>query len=103
MLSDFNDAAIRNTFKRINRDSRKLTAQEMHHAKYDGWYISFSEAEAEKQEWKDFGVVTTARAKRMADVQFLSELFAVAIRQKLLGFDQDALDEQYAEYEDISE
>jgi hypothetical protein len=39
----------------------------------------------------------------MADVQFLSELFAVVIRQKLLGFDQDALDELYAEYDDISE
>jgi hypothetical protein len=103
MLPDVNDAAIRNTFERINRNSRKLTAQEMRHAKYEGWYISFAEAEAEKLEWKDIGVVTTARAKRMADVQFLSELFAVVIRGKLIGFDQDNLDELYAEYEDISE
>lgn len=103
MLPDVNEAAIRNTFERINRNSRKLTAQEMRHAKYEGWYISFAEVEAEKQEWKDFGVVTPARAKRMADVQFLSELFAIVIRQKLIGFDQDDLDELYAEYEDISE
>lgn len=103
MLPDVNEASIRNTFERINRNSRKLTAQEMRHAKYEGWYISFAEAESEKQEWKDFGVVTTARAKRMADVQFLSELFAIVVRRKLLGFDQDDLDELYAEYEDISE
>ena len=103
MLPDINEAAIRNTFERINRNSRKLTAQEMRHAKYDGWYISTVEAEAEKQEWKNFGVVTTARAKRMADVQFLSELFAVILRNEILGFDQDSLDELYAEYEDISE
>jgi len=103
MLPDVSDSAIRNTFERINRNSRKLTSQEMRHAKYDGWFIDYVEGEAEKTEWKVFGIVTTARTKRMADVQFLSELFAVVLRQKILGFDQDRLDELYAEYEEISD
>ena len=103
MLPDVNEAAIRDTFERINRNSRKLERQEIRHAKYDGWLIGTVEAEAEKDEWKAFGVVTTARAKRMSDVQFISELFAVNLKNQLKGFDQDWLDELYAEYEEPEE
>ncbi|MFB2553852.1 DUF262 domain-containing protein [Ensifer soli] len=103
MLPDTGDAALKNTFERINRNSRKLTEQEMRHARYDGWLITLAEAEAEKQEWKDFGIVTTARAKRMSDVQFISELIYVLLKDAITGFDQDALNEFYAEYEDTSE
>lgn len=102
-LPTVDEAAIRNIFERINRNSRKLTNQEMRHARYDGWYITFVEGEADKPFWKDAGVVTTARAKRMNDAQFLSELFAVNLKSSIQGFDQDALDELYAEYEDLSE
>ena len=103
ILPDVSDAPIRNIFDRINRNSRKLTPQEMRHAKYDGWFIRFVEAEAEKSEWKNFGVVTAARTKRMADVQFISELFAVILKGEILGFDQNRLDEIYAEYDDIED
>lgn len=103
MLPEVSDAAIRNTFERINRNSRKLTPQEMRHAKYDGWFISFVEAEASQSAWKTFGIVTTARTKRMADIQFISELFAVTLKGKVLGFDQDDLDELYAEHEEIED
>ncbi|MGO9060633.1 MAG: hypothetical protein ACLQU2_25100 [Candidatus Binataceae bacterium] len=103
MLPDVSDAAVRNIFDRINRNARKLMPQEMRHAKYDGWFIATAEAEAEKQEWKDFGVSTAARIKRMADVQFVSELFLLLIHQQIEGFDQDSLDDIYAEYEDITD
>lgn len=103
MLPNVNEAAIRDTFERINRNSRKLERQEIRHAKFDGWFIGAAEAEANKDEWKEFGVVTTARAKRMSDVQFISELFAVNLKGKLNGFDQDWLDELYAEYEEPEE
>lgn len=101
ILPDVSDASVRNIFERINRNSRKLMPQELRHAKYDGWFVSTAEAEAEKQEWKDFGVVTTARSKRMADAQFISELMAVLINKAVIGFDQDTLDDLYAEYEDL--
>lgn len=103
MLPSVDAAFIRDTFERINRNSRKLERQEIRHAKYDGWLIGAAEAEAEKDEWRDFGVVTTARAKRMSDVQFISELFAVDLKGKLNGFDQDWLDELYADYEEPDE
>lgn len=103
MLPDVGEAAIRNTFERINRNSRQLTPQEMRHAKYDGWFIRAVETESTAEEWRDFGVVTAARAKRMADTQFISELFALTIRKSISGFDQDDLDEIYASYEEIEE
>lgn len=103
MLHDVSDAPIRNIFDRINRNSRKLTPQEMRHAKYDGWFINFAEAEAEKVEWKHFGVVTAARIKRMADVQFMSELLAIILKGQMHGFDQNALDALFAAYEDIDD
>jgi hypothetical protein len=103
MIPDVSDAQIRSTFERINRNSRRLTPQEMRHAKYDGWFIELVEREAEQQEWTEFGVVTKARIKRMRDVQFISELFAVVLKNQIFGFDQDMLDDLYAEYDDISE
>ena len=103
MIPNVEEAQIRSTFDRINRNSRRLTPQELRHAKYEGWFIQFVEREAEKAEWKTCGVVTTARIKRMLDVQFISELCAVILKGRMIGFDQDALDDIYAEYEDISE
>ena len=103
MLPSVDEAAIRNIFERINRNSRKLTNQEMRHARYDGWYIGFVEGEAEKTFWREVGLVTAARSKRMADAQFLSELFAVNLKGEIQGFDQDAIDELYADYEELSE
>lgn len=103
MLPTINEAAIRDTFERINRNSRKLERQEIRHAKYDGWFINEVETESENDDWKNFGVVTTARAKRMLDVQSISELFAINLKRRLHGFDQDWLDELYAEYEEPAE
>ena len=102
MLADASDASIKNIFDRINRNSRKLKRQEMRHAKYDGWFIGFAEREAESGKWKRFGVVTPARIKRMADVQFISELLAVILKDEIQGFDQDELDALYAQYEDTA-
>ena len=101
MLNDVSEAPIKNIFDRINRNSRKLTPQEMRHAKYEGWFIKLAETEAESPEWRNFGVVTPARIKRMADVQFISELLAIILKQEMQGFDQNAIDAIYAEYEDI--
>ena len=39
----------------------------------------------------------------MADIQFLSELCAVILKEELHGFGQNQLDELYAEYDDITE
>lgn len=94
---------VNEVFDRLNRNSRKLVAQELRHARYDGWFIEFVESESENPDWSDIGVVTTARAKRMRDVQFLSELLIVLLKNDVGGFDQNEIDEFYASYENPNE
>lgn len=94
---------VNDVFDRLNRNARKLERQEMRHAKYDGWFISIAETEAEKDDWEKFGIVTKARIKRMKDVQFISELLIVILKGRIDGFDQDYLDEIYAEYDSPQE
>ena len=100
MVRTIEGTVLNNVFDRLNRNSRKLERQELRHAKYDGWFVSFVEKESEKDEWKRLKVVTSSRAKRMKDVQFLSELLIVLLEHKIVGFDQDYLDDKYAEYDE---
>jgi hypothetical protein len=90
---------VNEVFDRLNRNSRKLERQELRHAKYDGWFIATAEAEAEQNEWENFGVVTKARVRRMKDVQFISELLIIILKNRIDGFDQDYLDDIYAEFD----
>ncbi|HYA12427.1 MAG TPA: DUF262 domain-containing protein [Thermodesulfovibrionales bacterium] len=90
---------VNEVFDRLNRISRKLERQELRHAKYDGWFIATSETESEKDEWERFGIVTKARMKRMKDIQFISELLLVVLKNRIDGFDQDFIDNIYAEYD----
>ncbi len=94
---------VNEVFDRLNRNSRKLVEQELRHAKYDGWFITFVERESESSGWKELGIVTTARAKRMKDVQFLSELLIILLKGKVSGFDQNAITEYYANYDDLAD
>lgn len=91
---------VNEVFDRLNRNARKLTRQELRHARFEGWFIATTEAEAGREEWATLGVATKARAKRMADTQFLSELMLVVLDQSVQGFDQDAIDEKYRDYDD---
>lgn len=100
-LIDVVDGSLVNeVFDRLNRNSRRLTNQELRHAKFEGWLITEAEAEANREEWQAFGIVTRARMRRMADVQFVSELMLVLLERSVLGFDQDRIDAFYAKYDD---
>jgi hypothetical protein len=103
MIDVVDGSVVNEVFDRLNRNARKLTAQELRHAKYEGWLITEVEAESTRDEWRKLGVVTTARAKRMIDSQFVSELMLVTLEGRVLGFDQDVLDELYAKYEEPSD
>lgn len=97
------EAVVNTVFERINRNSRKLTAQELRHAKFDGWFATFAETQAADDDWEQLGLVTKARAKRMGDVQFISELLMLVVRNAIQGFDQDAIDAIYADLDDPDE
>ena len=91
---------VNQVFDRLNRNSRRLERQELRHARYDGWFVTLVEEEAQHALWRELGVVTTTRAKRMRDVQFVSELLMVIARNEIQGFDQDAIDDFYARHEE---
>ncbi len=94
---------INEVFDRLNRNSRKLVEQELRHAKFDGWFISFVERETDSSDWEELHIVTTSRRKRMADVQFLSELLIVILKNKIGGFNQIEITEFYAQYDDLDD
>jgi len=98
MIDVVEGSVVNEVFDRLNRNARKLTAQELRHAKFEGWLISQVEVESVREEWRTLGVATPARAKRMVDSQFISELMLVILEERVLGFDQDALDELYSKY-----
>ena len=98
-LDTDNKYVINEVFERLNKNSRKLERQELRHAKYDGWFITTAEREAEREEWERLGVVTKARIRRMKDVQCISELLATVLKNRVVGFNQDTLDAIYAEYD----
>jgi hypothetical protein len=99
-LDSVEGLVVNAVFDRLNRNSRKLTRQELRHSRGDGWFANEVEAEVEKEEWRRIGLITTARARRMSDAQFMSELMQVVIEGKIIGFDQDTLDELYTDYDE---
>ena len=77
---DTNDTKeVNQAFDRLNRNMRKLDPQELRHARWDGWFISLVEQECEDLTWRNLGIVTNARSKRMKDAQFISELLLLLI------------------------
>src|SRR5439155_27049872 len=46
MIDIVDGAVVNEVFDRLNRNARKLTRQELRHARFDGWFISEVEAES---------------------------------------------------------
>lgn len=99
-LDDASFPNINDVFSRLNKNANKLTPQELRHARFDGWLISFLEDEAQRSVWKTFKIRTAAKEKRMLDVQNISELASVILRGDVSGFSQEDLDQLYAEHDD---
>ncbi|MBF4622917.1 DUF262 domain-containing protein [Clavibacter sp. VKM Ac-2872] len=100
MLDSIEPAVVNEVFGRLNQNSRKLLPQEIRHSRYSGWFVSFAESEAERPVWRRLKVSTTGRSRRMQDVQFISELMIVLITRDTIGFDQDVINNFYADYDD---
>ncbi len=101
---DIDGLDIKEVFDRVNRNSRNLERQELRHARYDGWFINEVESEADDDPfWEDIGVTTKAKAKRMKNVQLVSELLLIIVDNKIVGFEQDYLDDKYAQLDNLEE
>lgn len=96
-------------FDRLNRNAKTLTPQELRHARYDGWLITKIEDEADEkalhkdaQFWREIGVSTASKQKRMKDEEFISILMLVILERDFVGFPQDSLNILYAKYDKIT-
>jgi hypothetical protein len=87
----------------MNKNSRKLTQQELRNARFDGWFSREVNNEVDEGIWRKLRISTTGRARRMADVQFIAELLMIIIRKEIVGFDHDSIDNVYAEYDDLDD
>jgi hypothetical protein len=95
---------INEIFDRVNRNSRNLERQELRHARYDGWFITECETEADEDDfWEKIKITSKSKAKRMKNVQLVSELLLTIIDKKIVGFDQGYLDERYAFLDSLEE
>lgn len=107
LVVDFIDSIdgknIEEVFDRVNRNARNLLPQELRHARYNGWFISFVEEESDVDFWWDYKLSTRGRDKRMKNVQFISELIMIVLENEIVGFDQGHIDEVYAKYDEIEE
>lgn len=87
-------AELNQAFDRLNRNVARLNRQELRHAKYGGAFISKVENLAEHPFWTEIGLVTPARIRRMLDVEYVSELYVIAMDGVQDG--KDYLDDFYA-------
>lgn len=74
-----NPAELNQAFDRLNRNVARLNKQELRHAQYGGAFISRMESLSEDELWREVGLVTPARVRRMLDVEYVSELYVICL------------------------
>jgi hypothetical protein len=102
-IESVDGANIDQVFDRVNRNSINLQPQELRHARFNGWFITEAENEAENDFWWNMKVSTRAKDKRMKNVQFIAELLLITLEKKIVGFSQDYLDDMFALYDSPEE
>ncbi len=97
-ISSASEAELIDAFDRLNRNVARLTPQELRHAKFDGRFATKMPELADRPFWSEIGVSTKARVRRMADVEFVSELYLLTMHGVQDGNDE-VLDQAYADYD----
>jgi hypothetical protein len=97
-LENADDAELQAAFDRLNRNVAKLNAQELRNARYSGAFISLMESLADDPFWKDIGLATTARIRRMLDIEYVSEIFILTMSGIQDG--KSYLDKAYSDFDE---
>ena len=97
-----NDETIINTiFQRINKNTARLTRQELRHARFGGQFITAVE-ELTEQAFKTlpegFPRIETQSRKQMKDVELVANLM-LFLEEGIRGYSQDELDEAFSDRE----
>lgn len=91
-------AELNQAFDRLNRNVSRLNKQELRHAQYGGTFITKMERLSDDPFWEEVGLVTPARRRRMLDVEYVSELYVLAVAGIQDG--KDYLDQMYSDFDE---
>jgi hypothetical protein len=96
------DGTINNIFDRINRNTLRLSRQELRHAKFNGLFITECEKAAEviEEHFGDsFPRIATQQRRQMKDIEFAATLMLL-LEVGSKGFSADGLDEAFSSRDD---
>jgi len=97
--SAVNEDEIRKIFARLNETDRSLNPQEMRHATLNGAFLTASLEIADCDETKKLNIFTKDNVRRMADVEFASQLLGYE-RKGIVGDTPTSMNELYDEFSD---
>jgi len=102
MLYTENVTEVEDVFKRLNKFTMPLKAQELRNATYHGAFARLAEKLADKEYWAVNRIITPASIRRMGDIEMMSDLLIGLIHGPQGGSAKiiDQYYEQYEQYED---
>ena len=96
-----NDETIINSvFERINRNTAKLTRQELRHARFSGPFISLAEEMTDRMAKtlpEGFPRIESQSRKQMKDVELVANLLLFFTEGGARGYSQDELDQAFSD------
>ena len=98
-LASDEEAVINNIFDRINRNTARLTPQELRHAKFNGVFISKAEDGAERllrELGENFPHIMPQQRRQMKDVELTASLFLL-LEEGPQGYSAAQLDERFSD------
>jgi hypothetical protein len=96
------EGIISSIFDRINRNTAKLTPQELRHAQFSGQFIAKAEDAAErlfKLLGDNFPNIASQQKRQMKDVEFVANLLLL-LEQGPQGYSASQLDEEFSKRDD---
>lgn len=107
-LPDISDEEIRSIFQRINKNNVKLNSQELRQSTYSGDFIKSMNEISDRLYWKDIGLFSAEKVRRMLDVEYISEI-AISVlnghqnKKDKLEYYYQMYESEYHETERMSE
>lgn len=89
---------VEDVFKRLNKYTMPLRAQELRNATYHGAFAKLSEQLADDEYWAVNRIITPAAIRRMGDIEMMSDLL-IGLLHGPQGGSASVIDEYYEKYE----
>ena len=93
---------VEDVFKRLNKYTLPLKAQELRNATYHGPFGKLSEQLADDEYWAVNRIVTAAAIRRMADIEMMSDLL-IGLLHGPQGGSAKIIDQYYEQYEQVED